>query len=93
MRILLTCATINGRDRVGNSLSIATLGGVAVVSVTIFEIIVSLCCSTLGGVTLDLVTILVIAGITRANGWDGFTAYTLGSGDVSEVMLHCLILC
>ena len=44
----------------------ATLGGVLVVSITIFDIMVFLCCVTLGDVALGVINRLMIASFTCA---------------------------
>ena len=47
---------------------IVTLGGVVVVSGTVFGIMVSLCCITLGDLSLMVTTFLVMASVTYTFG-------------------------
>ena len=68
MRNLFIYAATSGRGGVVNVFGVSTLGGVAIVSGTIFEIVVSLCCITLGGFALRIFTLLVIGGVTCAVG-------------------------
>ena len=58
------CATISGRDGVGNLFGVITLGGVAVISGTGFIIVVSLYCITLGDIALGVMTLLVVSVVT-----------------------------
>ena len=57
---------IAGRGGVMNVFIFTTLGSVAIVSDTVFGIVVTLCCITLGSVTLGVTTFFMIHGVTWA---------------------------